>query len=395
MKLHQKAIISLVAFAALGGTLWFLNSRDAQESDFASLAAASEQGQAAVRELLDRGADPNAKRKGSGETPLHWVEDAVIAGLLIEAGADANVRDEQGETPLHAAVRRQKDDALIARLVAGGADVSARDAFGNTPLHTAAWWGKDSALHTLLKLGAPVNARNTRGDTPLCVTLQCEAAYPGCDDTLARVRALLEGGADVHAANELGRTALHEACEGYLQAYHQGAELVRILLDAGANPNAQDAEGNTALHLAARCGELDITRLLIDGGADPALRNKAGQSGEELVAQAKAIRELAKAQRAPFKVNGIRTLPRGCSALDVSVRRDEAGQLLVRSASLARWDQALTPEQFRAALERFARINGTGAVIFELPGTAEPPAELEPWLSVCEELGILARFTAE
>lgn len=395
MKCNKMKIIALVAVAALGGTLWFLSSRDAQESDFASLAAASEQGQAAVRELLARGTDPNAKRTGSGETPLHWVEDAEIAGLLIEAGADANVRNERGETPLHAAVRGQKDDALIARLVAGGADVSARDARGNTPLHTAAWWGKDSTVRTLLRLGAPVNACNARGDTPLCVALQCEAAYPGCGYTLARVRALLEGGADVHAANELGRTALHEACEGYLQAYHQGAELVRILLDAGANPNAQDAEGNTALHLAARCGELDIARLLIDAGADPALRNKAGQSGEELVAQAKAIRELAKAQRAPFEVNGIRTLPRGCSALNAGVRRDEAGHLRVSIISLPHRDQALTPEQFRAELERSARTDGTGAVIFELPGTAKPPAELEPWLSVCEELGILARFTEE
>lgn len=395
MKCNKMKIIALVAVAALGGTLWFLSSRDAQESDFASLAAASEQGQAAVRELLARGTDPNAKRTGSGETPLHGVEDAEIAGLLIEAGADANVRNERGETPLHAAVRGQKDDALIARLVAGGADVSARDARGNTPLHTAAWWGKDSTVRTLLRLGAPVNARNARGDTPLCVALQCEAAYPGCGYTLARVRALLEGGADVHAANELGRTALHEACEGYLQAYHQGAELVRILLDAGANPNAQDADGNTALHLAARCGELDIARLLIDAGADPALRNKAGQSGEELVAQAKAIRELAKAQRAPFEVNGIRTLPRGCSALNAGVRRDEAGHLRVSIISLPHRDQALTPEQFRAELERSARTDGTGAVIFELPGTAEPPAELEPWLSVCEELGILARFTEE
>ena len=395
MKCNKMRIIAFAAVAVPGVILCFLCISGAREDNFALHSAVTGRDRAAVRELLVRGADPNAKASGSGETPLHRVEDKAIAGLLIEAGADANVRDELGETPLHVAVRRQKDDALIASLVAGGADVSARDAHGNTPLHTAAWWGKDSAVRTLLKLGAPVNARNSAGNTPLYEALQCEYAYPGSGYTLARVGALLEGGADVHAVNERGRTALHEASEGALQAYHQGAKLVRLLLDAGANPHAQDAEGNTPLHLAARCGELEIAHLLLDGGADPALRNKVGQSGEELLEQAKAIRELQKAQCAPFELNGIHTLPRGCSMLHAVVRRDEAGHLLVSLASPAHRAQALPPEQFRAELERSVRTAGTGAVIFELPGTAEPPVDLVPWLSVCAELGILSRFTEE
>ena len=167
------------------------------------------------------------------------------------------------------------------------------------------------------------------------------------------------------------------------------------LLAGGADPNARDARGNTPLHLAARCGELEVAHLLLDGGADPALRNKVGQSGEELLEQAKAIRELQKAQCAPFELNGIHTLPRGCSMLHAVVRRDEAGHLLVSLASPAHRAQSLPPEQFRAELERSVRTAGTGAVIFELPGTAEPPADLEPWLSVCAELGILSRFTEE
>ena len=88
-------IIALVAVAVTGVILCFLCSSGAREDSFALHSAVAGRDQAAVRELLVRGADPNAKASGSGETPLHRVEDEAIAGILIEAGADANVRDEK------------------------------------------------------------------------------------------------------------------------------------------------------------------------------------------------------------------------------------------------------------------------------------------------------------
>lgn len=52
-----------------------------------------------VQELLARGADPNG-RVSNGETPLHATLDIDIAKLLLDAGADINARDLEGQTCL-------------------------------------------------------------------------------------------------------------------------------------------------------------------------------------------------------------------------------------------------------------------------------------------------------
>ena len=69
-----------------------------------------------------------------------------------------------------------------------------------------------------------------------------EAARAG---DLARVRSLLDGGADIEARGGLGDSPLHEAAMG---GHH---EVVSLLLDRGADPNARDKQGRTPLLAAA------------------------------------------------------------------------------------------------------------------------------------------------
>jgi ankyrin repeat protein len=62
---------------------------------------------AAVRLLLDRGADPNRSAGPGSPTPLHLAAgdtDPAILTLLLAHGADPTVEDEHGATPLSRAV---------------------------------------------------------------------------------------------------------------------------------------------------------------------------------------------------------------------------------------------------------------------------------------------------
>ncbi|KAH8069972.1 hypothetical protein JL721_5515 [Aureococcus anophagefferens] len=95
--------------------------------------------------LLQHGADPNLRGAG-GCSPLHAVCDAPLDGAdeqharcvaaLLAAGADGDVRDDAGRSPLLAAVERGRL-ACVACLVERGADFGG-DADGRTPLHAAA-----------------------------------------------------------------------------------------------------------------------------------------------------------------------------------------------------------------------------------------------------------------
>lgn len=88
----------------------------------------------------------------------------------------------------------------VARLLADGADVAAVDKDLRTPLHAACQQGQVATASMLLRAGAPVDARDKWGNTPLWRASFGNTAVPEL------VRMLLDAGADPHSPNEAGRS---------------------------------------------------------------------------------------------------------------------------------------------------------------------------------------------
>jgi len=91
---------------------------------------------------------------------------AAAASGTIAKGADIDVTDWMGRTPLHWAVSYNGDVAAVELLLAKGADIGAKDEFGSTPLHWAARYSDAATVELLLAKGADVHAKDEDGDTP-------------------------------------------------------------------------------------------------------------------------------------------------------------------------------------------------------------------------------------
>ena len=123
-----------------------------------------------VQELLERGADPNIPNL-DGETPLFLAvaeSHVEVAHQLLAAGANPNHRDNEDYTPLFnvAASLLPGSDKLADILLSAGADPNAMSEDGNTPLFLAARHGSYDFVQKLLEKGATACVRNRKGDTP-------------------------------------------------------------------------------------------------------------------------------------------------------------------------------------------------------------------------------------
>ena len=132
--------------------------------------AKAEERLTAIEALLDHGADPDTTPTGGGAWygPIHMaVAVPDLVRLLLDYGADPNLPDHVGETPLHYAA---KVDALDAArmLLDGGADHSRTDNFaGYQPLHWAVGAASTEMVRLLLEHGADINAQDLNRNTPL------------------------------------------------------------------------------------------------------------------------------------------------------------------------------------------------------------------------------------
>ncbi len=92
-----------------------------------------------LKSFIDKGYNVNAIEEKTGWTPLHSAVSfghISIAELLINNGANVNMRSHSGFTPLHIAVD-QGNVSLVEFLISKEADVNAKNAAGLTPLNLA------------------------------------------------------------------------------------------------------------------------------------------------------------------------------------------------------------------------------------------------------------------
>ena len=118
-------------------------------------------------------ADGSIKMPGSNEfwvRPLYYpllTLDKGIMRALLEGGADPDADFHNGAGILHYVVELADSVELAELLLGHGADVDIRDLSGSTPLHYAAYLGLDEMAGFLLESGADPNARNVAGMAPL------------------------------------------------------------------------------------------------------------------------------------------------------------------------------------------------------------------------------------
>ena len=190
---------------------------------------------AEVVALLGRGADANARRDDSRQTPLMGAAEAGHEGVvrrLLEHGAQINAANKYGETALTLAADGGHT-AVVSALLDWGADVNVVDEFGDTPLLNAAWGEHEDALRLLLRHRADPNVPNRVGQTAMTTALAFERRHI--------LTILLEGGADPDLRHH-DQTPLMMALGD--------EEAVRLLLAHGADTSLRDKHGKTALRIA-------------------------------------------------------------------------------------------------------------------------------------------------
>ncbi len=219
----------------------------------------------AVKELLRCKANPNITSPGDNSLLYEALPDTPTLKVLLEGGAESNVRVSDG-TPLLLQAVWDKNQPAVELLLAHHAEVNCTNQNGMTPLHSAVELENKAIAELLLKAGADVNARYNAGfqdgNTPLHVAVR--------RGQLALAELLLANKADPNAKNNNGWTPL------YMAVNDNQPEIVKLLLANKADLNAKDKNGWTPLHLAVRHNQPEIVKLLLANKADPNERDNDG-----------------------------------------------------------------------------------------------------------------------
>ncbi|KAJ0158469.1 hypothetical protein CTA2_11518 [Colletotrichum tanaceti] len=183
-----------------------------------------------------------------GRNGLHCLADAILSQDSLFAKFPQHLPNAGGRE------RQQQTTAAATTATAATATVSGRKRKHNKPVLGGSLLDsskdrltiRERIVRDLIELGVDPNHYDKRGNTVLMAFV---AQLPEDDDYKKPVQILeflIEAGADVHARNRNGETALHIAVR-------RGKKLaMRTLTRHGANAHARDAEGRSVLQVADR-----------------------------------------------------------------------------------------------------------------------------------------------
>jgi len=212
-----------------------------------------------------------------GCTPLHLSilrNDTKISQKLLSAGADPNIPDAHGWTPLHYVGMYRMDDFLATNLVGHGADMYFKGPENITPMDTMKNDQKYSMLTQWTQIRHfrfPLAAAAIKNSDKIREQLSYGPTQKELDYALFLVHylsvleLLLDARANPDVRDDFGRTPLH---------FSHNTNLIEPLIRAGTDVNAQDHLGRTALHFA----DPELAQELLNNGADPWIRDRFGRN---------------------------------------------------------------------------------------------------------------------
>lgn len=241
-----------------------------------------------MRQLLQKGADPNAKNK-LGETAVLWCNnDIKKIKLLLEYKANLNIKTTSGNTALMAACVGNAQTEIVKLMLQHGADPLVVNNRKENALMRAATYGDTSLTRLLLNKGVDINAKGVDDFTPLFYAIRSQntemvlwllangadadardsyksppVTYALVSGDTAMINALLPKTTRINEQDIDGMTILMWAI---YNEYDQ-PDIIQLLLNKGATFQQKDKNGNTALAWALKKGNTPTAELLRKAGA--------------------------------------------------------------------------------------------------------------------------------
>ncbi len=280
---------------------------------------------ALLKELVNAGVDYQTLNKQGGNAFMFAAQGTrgfdnslEVYQYLQDLGLKANIVAKDGSTPLHRIALSKVKPEILQFFIDAGANVDQQDEEGNTPFLNASFRNSLENVKILAQRSGNLNAVNHSGQSALMLAME--------NNSPEVVEFLLETGAKVENRDNVGNSVAYywivsfnpgktEEFEQKLQLlqkngvqmnglqtedytlYHLAAltdnmELIKRLEDFKIPVNAKNEDGMTALHLAAmKAKNDDVMKYLITLGADKKATTPFGETAYELAKENEVLQK--------------------------------------------------------------------------------------------------------